>query len=358
MAILERIDSAATDHPDRWMDILHEVGVYDFYHLPAYQRLSEEQVGGTAILPIFRYDGYSMAFPLLIRNIVIPGVKSGDYRDAACVPGLTGPVASHDPMPERVRHNLIWQFQEFLKRNRLVSAYSRLHFLFGQEAFLSGCGETIEEGIEITLDFTVSPEEHFAGYRRTHRKNLERLWSMGFVCEEVGTEYLDEFLRVYSATMNRVGAPQIYCSGKSYFKRLMCDMAECSHLFVCRDGKAIACAGIALKCNDHIHAYRTGISDEYLGLAVSKLLYHELWMWGHSIGARAFHFGGGVDGKRDSLWYFKMGFGGQEHAWNSWRYIVNQEVYADLCRQAFAHAGRTPNDDYFPEYRSPSLGLG
>ena len=339
------------------MNILEDVGEYDFYHLPGYQRLCEPQLEGRAVLPIFRHEGYSMAFPLLIRDIAIQGVING-YRDAACVPGLTGPVISDIGMPDEVRHNLMRQFQDFLRDNRFVSIYSRLHFLLGQEAFLSGYGELVEDGVEVTLDLAVPLEEQASRYRRNLRRDLKTLESMNLVFEEVGSEYLDVFMSLYYATMDRVGATHLYYNDKSYFAGLLNDMSQYTRVFLCRDGETVACALFVLLCKEHVHAYRIGTFDEYRDLSVSKWVYDGLRIWATKAGAKVFHFGGGARGSRDSLYQFKMGFGGREHVCCTWRYIADQEVYDDLCRQAFALAGKTPDDTYFPEYRSPSLGLG
>ena len=351
------LEVLTTNEPDRWMNALHAVGEYDFYHLPGYQRLTESQVGGRAILPVFRCEGYAMAFPLLIRDIAIQGIDSSGYRDAACVPGLTGPLVSDSSLPDGVRHSIMQQFHDYLRQNKLVSVYNRLHFLMGQEAFLSGYGEVHEEGIEVTVDLTAPPDVQYSRYRENHRRDLNRLRKLGFICQEAGQECLDDFLRVYYETMDIVGAAQLYYHDKGYFEYLMTELKDESRLFACKDGQTVVCAGFIASCNGHVHYLRGGTATEYRNLAPSKLMLDTVRVWGNSVGARVFHLGGGASGARDSLYRFKMGFGGQEHPCHTWRYVADPEVYDDLCRRAFALAGRTPDDSYFPEYRSPSLGL-
>lgn len=343
-----------TTDPDRWMQILDEIGTYDFYHLPAYQRLSERRLGGQAVLPVFRYGEYVMAFPLLVREIAIPGIRSDGYRDAACVPGLTGPIVSHTGLPHHARDHLMAQFHEYLVENRVVSVYSRLHFLMGQEGFLEGFGKRVEEGLEITVDLTLPPEEQFSRYRRDHRRNVNNLRSRGFVCTEVGPEYLEEFMRIYYDTMDKVGASEIFYYEKRYFEYLMNEMCDITHLFICRDGDTVASAAIFIEFEGIIHYFLSGTAAEYRRLSPSKLVLDQVRIWGNSIGAHTFHLGGG----NDSLCTFKMGFGGREHVYSTWRYVADREAYHDLCGRAFALAGRRPDDGYFPEYRSPSLNLG
>lgn len=353
MPAVDQIEVATTNEPDRWIEILKEVGVYDFYHLPTYQHLAEARVGGRAVLPVFRYGRYTMAFPLLFRDITIPGSTSKGYRDAACVPGLTGPVISSNNPPDDARHGLMQQFQNFLKQNRTVTVYSRLHFLLNQEAFLSGYGQIHEEDLEVTVDLTVPPEVQYSRYRENHRRDLKKLRNLGFVCEEAGREHLNDFLHIYYDTMYRVNARQLYYYEKSYFEYLLSEMNEATHLFVCRDGETIACAGFFAACKGHVHYLWGGTAEEYCKYSPSKLMLDQVRVWGNSIGSHVFHLGGG----NESLCNFKMGFGGREHVCSTWRYIADREVYDDLCRQAFALAGRMPEDTYFPEYRSPSLGL-
>ena len=350
----QSVEIGFTSNPAHWMRILDEIGAYDFYHLPAYQRLSERRLGGQAVLPVFRYGGYVMAFPLLVREIAIPGIRSDGYRDAACVPGLTGPIAPHTDLPNHARDHLMAQFHEYLAENRVVSVYSRLHFLMGQEAFLAGYGERVEEGLEITVDLTLRPEEQFARYRLNHRRDVNKLRSKGFVCKEVGPEYLDEFLGIYYETMDYVQAKPLFYHERAYFEYLLNEMSDASRLFACMDGETLASIGVFTHCKGAVRYLYGGTAAEYRRLSPSKLVLDQVRIWGNSIGAHTFHLGGG----NDSLCTFKMGFGGREHVYSTWRYVADQEAYHDLCARAFALAGRRPNDGYFPEYRSPSLNLG
>lgn len=350
---IKQVEAVTASQPDRWMEILEEIGVYDFYHLPAYHRLAEIRGGGQAIMPVFRNGGHSMAFPLLVRDITFPGVASEGYHDAACVPGLTGPLVSNSELTEDIRHGLMQQFQDYLQQNRILSVYSRLHFMLDQEAFLTGYGEIHGEGVEVTVDLTVPPEERFRIYREVNRTDIRRLRNMGFTFEETGPECLEEFMGLYYATMDRVGANQRYYFERSYFEYLVNELGDSVKFFVCKHGEVTACAVLNLVCNGHIHCYLYGDAIEYHKSNLSKLLYDETINWGHRAGYQVLHLGGG----KESLIHFKMGFGSSKHLSSTWRYVTDRAVYDDHCRSAFELAGKTPEDAYFPEYRSPSLNL-
>ena len=176
---------------------------------------------------------------------------------------------------------------------------------------------------------------------------------MGFTLEEVGLEYLDEFISLYYATMDRVGAKQLYYFERPYFDYLFNEMGDNVKLFMCRHGETAACFVLNFVCNEQIHGYLYAENVEYHKLCISKLLYDEVIKWGHRKGYKTLHMGGGKESLRD----FKLSFGGSAHVQSTWRYVADRKVYDNLCSAAFEFAGKTPADDYFPEYRSPSLGL-
>lgn len=351
-----RLEVITTEEADLWDEALREVGVFDFYHLAAFHRLAEMRGEGRAVMPIFREDGHVVAFPMLFRDIVLPGIYTGnDLRDAVSVSGFVGPVAPRMPIPEDIRRHFHRQLQDFLRQSGIVSVFSSLNPVIGQSSVLSGYGRLVEMGVTLSLDLTAPPGNQSARYARNLRRQVRQLRKMGLTCEEVGPEYLNDFIRVYYETMDRLGAEPANYFDKSYFGYLMNRMSRIMHLFVCKlEGKVI-CAGLAAACNGIVECHLTGTATEYVQLSPSKLLYDTWREWASRIGSWVLHLGGGLGGRRDSLYEFKRRFGGIERPFLVWRHPVNRQVYGDLCREAFRRAGMRPDDSFFPRYRHPVL---
>jgi hypothetical protein len=346
-----------TADESRWREALARVQEYDYCHLPAFNRLAEQCGHGEARLLVLRDGDSTIAFPVLLRPLPESAGPhlDGASRDVTSVYGYVGPVASVAPIPEDTRQAFLDFVDEFFREHRVVSAFSRLHPLLSQSFLLEGYGEVAPVGWTLSLDLSQSEDQQRACYRRNHRQDIRKLTELGVVCEEAGLERLDDFITMYYCTMDRVGATPEYYFSRSYFDRLMADLPEVAHLFMClRDGVPIA-GGIFTRCRGIVQWYLSGTRADYVGPPPTKLLFDMARQWANRIGAHTLHLGGGVGGSRDSLYHFKAGFSHREHVYSIWRHIVNRKAYEDLCRTACARSGVDPDDSFFPRYRHPLL---
>lgn len=122
----QSLEVITTSESEYWNQVLEEVGTYAFYNLASFHRLSELRGEGRAEMLVYRDSGYTIIYPMLIRDIVIPTVVSAEegLKDATSVPGLAGPLASASVVPENTRLNFIRALQAYLAENRIVTAYS------------------------------------------------------------------------------------------------------------------------------------------------------------------------------------------------------------------------------------------
>ena len=344
-----------TNEPDRWNDVLRELFTYDFYNLASFHRLSELRGEGKAEMLVYREGDYTIIYPMLVRDIDIQPVADEGLTDATSVPGLVGPLASAPAVPEDVRQRFIRALQAYFEDNRIITAYCRLNCLIDQQPLFEGYGRTVSHGVEISLDLTIPEDEQFARYRKGHRYEVRKLLQAGYFCEKVGGEYLDEFIRIYNDTMDRKHADPAYYFGRFFFEYLMNDMSDVTHLFICKDGEIVCGVGMYIECNGTVHFYLSGTEEAYIRKSPSKLLTDFARRWAVGRGCTMFHMGAGDRAQRDSLWDFKMAFGGREHEYSTWRHVVNPAKYEDICRGAAEHAAVEPQDSYFPRYRHPSL---
>jgi hypothetical protein len=357
MAVHTSLEIISTRDSSRWAETLEDAGAYDFYHTSAYHRLAEINGDGEAVMLAYRDAGCVIAFPMLLRDIRMPGCDTinGALKDATSVYGYPGPVASWDRLTENVRRGFIESLRALFKEENIVSAFSRLHPFLDQPNILSGYGEAVEIGATIAIDLTEPPEVQRSRYRRTNRQEINQLKNKGFTCEECDISALDDFLRAYHETMDRAGAEEYYYFNKPYFEFMLREMAEFAHLFSCKyEGKTV-CAGIFSQCKGFVQAHLAGTLTEYARVSPMKLVFDTVRQWGYEQGARVFNIGGGVGGRDDSLLAFKRAFSDREHTYSVWRHVVDDNKYQELHRQACGMYGGEPDGFYFPIYRHPGL---
>jgi hypothetical protein len=77
--------------------------------------------------------------------------------------------------------------------------------------------------------------------------------------------------------------------------------------------------------------------------------------WGHEIGARVFHLGGGVGAQADTVFQFKTRFSPRRHPFATWRWIIAPDVCESLV-EAQRRSNESRNlepvsTDFVPPYR-------
>jgi predicted N-acyltransferase len=213
----------------------------------------------------------------------------------------------------------------------------------------------MDMGPTLSLDLTIPPEEQYSSFRRSHKVNIQRLRGSGVVCEEAGAGGAGVFAEIYHETMDRCQADERYYLPVTYFEQLLGSMPNEAHLFLCwDDGKAIS-GMIALSRNGIIQGHLGGTLTDYQDRAPMKLAYDTVRLWGIQRGAHTFHIGGGVNGRRDTLFAHKQGFSKREHIFHNWGYTVDEKVCDELHRCMCRRTELMPDDPYFPPYRHPAL---
>jgi CelD/BcsL family acetyltransferase involved in cellulose biosynthesis len=288
------------------METLMGVVQYDFYHLPQYHRVEEHRLKAIAHLFTYCEGDYLIALPLLLRSA--EEVQTG-WNDATSVYGYGGPVASHKRIPESVIRNFQAALREALLERRVIAVFSRLHPLIPQQDLLSGLGECRTSGQTISVDLMQSLQKQREQYRTTIRRQInKRHQQRSVVClKDPEKRYLTEFASIYEETMRRVNAADIYFLGEDYFNDLARELRSILHLFVAMvDGKAAA-AGMFTICDGVVQYHLGGTRNEFLKLSPMTLIFDTVRLWANKIGAHAFHLGGGVGAKEDSLFHYKAG---------------------------------------------------
>lgn len=340
-----------------WMAVLAQSVQHDFYHLPGYHRLAEHRGEGTAFLFAYREGTYLIALPLLLRPV--DEEDAGGWQDATSVYGYGGPIASHERIPTQVVRNFHGALRKELDARRVVAAFSRLHPLLAQEELLAGVGEVRAVGWTVSVDLALPLEDQRAGYSKNCRRVIDRATAAGVICiHDQERKYRREWVDIYRETMTRVNASEYYFFDDEYFELLAKELGPVLHLFVAMAYGNVAAAGLYTICDGIVQAHLGAMRRDYMKLSPTRLVDDTARIWAYESGARVFHLGGGVRGQDDSLFQYKAGFSDRRHAFATWRWILDDEVYRELCEQRQRRDERQGRslaaDEYFPAYRRPT----
>ena len=357
MQVLRTVDR------DEWLAVLRECGAHDFYHLPQYHALAEDQGEGEARLFVHREKDCVIALPLLLRSLDgIPGLESAGERrfDASSVYGYAGPLASRPDLSAATVANFQGALQETLREMRVVTAFSRLHPLFHQRPLLEGIGEHRLHGETVSMDLTLPPESQVAQYRSGHKSSIKKSQREGIVCVRDETRrHLPEFISIYHETMRRVNADGSYFFGDDYFLKLADGLGDMLHLFVVMSGETVAAGGLFILCEGILQYHLSGARGAFQNISPTTTMLDAARLWGNQVGARILHMGGGVGSKEDSLFRFKAGFSNSRHDFGTWRWIVMPDLERELRdgrkRLDELNGTETASADFFPAYRCPSV---
>ena len=340
-----------------WKEIIKETKKYDFYHLPGYHSLAEMRGEGFANLFVYREDQYVTALPLLLRPINnVPGLQNATdgLWDATSVYGYAGPVSSHQNLPESFILNFQRSIREELRRKNVITVFSRLHPFIPQTNLLNGIGDISTIGVTISIDLTLPLKEQKWQYSKGHKSGINKLKKMNAECiHDERMQYFDEFIDIYYETMKRVEAKKYYYFDKAYFEKFIDQIEDKVHLFVCLLGNKIMCGGLYVKCNNFLQSFLGGMRNEFRNIAPRKLEKDTVRIWAKEQGLQYFHLGGGVGGKKDSLYEFKSGFSKRRHDFRIWKWIVDPDRYEKLCAlKKINIEDNTNSTSYFPAYRA------
>jgi hypothetical protein len=278
---------------------------------------------------------------------VLRAVPGTGYRDAMSPYGYPGPVSNAGHADTGFWSRACQALVTSLRAQGVITAFVRTHPLLpAPEAALAEAGTVVGHGDTVSIDLTLSVEEMWQQTRRDHRNQINRARRAGFQVVFGDWTRFDEWVAIYHANMQRVGATGFYFFDREHFERLRRALPDEVHLAMAFSGDELLGGNLFFEhdgiMNTHLQATRDG-KTHWAG----KLLYDEVRRWGREHGATVYHLGGGVGGTADSLFLYKAGFAEGRQPFHTWRIVADQAAFEELAGEPTpaTMAGR------FPPYR-------
>ncbi len=346
-------DAAVPEQRAEWLSLWHRWPPQEVMAHPGYGELFVRP-GDRMVCACQTGEESGILFPLIVRPLCTEPWGRGEKADAS---DLVSPYGYGGPFgwgPYNVEG--FWtEFDQWAQTIRAVSLFTR--FSLFKDLLIPFFGDIVVKGPCVIVSLNRDPAVILASYTKAARENIRQAERAGVTLEaDPECRRLDEFLSVYYATMDRVGAQPMYYFPKSFFERLIVGLPNQVLLFHALHNQRVVSTELLLISNDCLYSFVGGTVDEGLRLRANPLLRHGIHLWGHAQGKRQIVLGGGYSGE-DSLLRFK-----QRYAPNgSASFTVGTKIFDSHAYQALIdkravwerEQGRqwSPAPNFFPAYR-------
>lgn len=354
---------APGDH--RWSEVLTTTR-HDLYHLPGFVELATRwHEPGAPSAFVATEDDRVFLVPLVVRPIP-PAIADGEsWLDATGPRGYPGPIAG--PTEARADNAFVERatvaLAATLREHRIVTAFVRCHPLLSPPLdMLRRSAAVVEHGESVSIDLAGSADEAWGAMRENHRRAITRARRDGYrVRIDESWTRLDEFVAIYAAAMERLGAAEHWRLPRDYVIDLRAAVGPRVHLCVVEKDAALAAAALLTEVDGIVEYHLSGTAPDHVSASPTKLLIEHASRWARERGNRVFHLAGSLR-QDDPLIHFKRGFSPLRHPVASWRLIADPDAHGRLMER-WAHLNGSSaaqgGDDagFFPGYRRPAKAV-
>ena len=340
---METVEVCFRSIDENWDKEISNYG-FDVYHLKGWLWSSIVIDSGKPRGVIATLKNKKIFFPIIVRLL------NDGYWDATSPYGFGGPIVDQRLTNEEI-DTIMYATTQFMYQQGCVSWFMRLHPILNHKWSVN-VGSIAVHGPTLISDLTKSKEELWSETRRQHRQAIQKALKQGVTTkvEKMTSEKVSLFYKIYTETMQAVGANDYYYFNEDYFYTLCRNLPEQLVLFTAfLDKVAISCALCTISNKSKIiQYYLGGTLNNYRYLQPSKLLTNVIINWGQESSFDYLHLGGGVGATKDSLYNYKKGFSSKETVFKTYRIIINSEKYMALkIESGYVDS----NSDFFPIYR-------
>lgn len=310
---------------ENWNEYLDKFSIErkDIYYFEEYVKFYEDE-SGKALCAICKEGGYILLMPFIRKEI-------DGFYDFETAYGYGGPISNSNDI-EWTEKALI-KMKELLKRRKYVCGFIRFHPLLENVKICEKQMTTFFDRTTVVIKTDQTEDEIWTNQIISKNRNMIRK------AEKSGLEYMaeydfasiDEFVKLYNATMSRLEAEDFYFFDEKYYRLFVENFKGKAFLGTIRKDGELICAALFMYFGDYGHYHLEGSNHAYSSLAANNLLLWKTALELGRLGVKEFHLGGGYNSDPDnSLLKFKKSFSNNMKEFHIGKWIFNEEKYAEL----------------------------
>lgn len=279
---------------------------------------------------IFQEDSKCFLFPFLRRTFEF---NKKSYFDFETAYGYGGPI-SNAKNPDFIERALS-AFIGYCKDNNFVAGFIRFHPLLDNQKFFHDYIQIIPDRHTVAINLKQSIDQIWMNEIHTKNRNVIKKAiknGLNFIAD-YEYNYMDEFIRLYHQTMDKLDASEFYYFDREYYLKFKNNFPNSFLGVIKKDDSVISCA-IFMYDGPYGHYHLSGSDINSLNLSPNNLL-----LWGaaqelKAKGVHLFHLGGGINSdEHNSLLEFKKKFSKSLYQFALGKIIFNEAIYKELCRE-------------------------
>jgi hypothetical protein len=349
----------AADAADRkaWIDFWERWPGREVFGHPEYVRLNARPQD-RALCAAASVNGSSVLYPFLLRPLGDEPYCEASLRDCTDITtpyGYGGPFRCGGTWEADAVRAFWREFNTWAAKSNVVSEVVRLSLFPESLVEYTGDRRVLSKNVVRVLKSDV---EMWRDFEHKVRKNVNKARASGVTVtiDEEG-DRLEDFLAIYTGTMERRNASEAYYFPREYFERLQQNLKGQFTYFHALVGNVVVSTELVLLSADRIYSFLGGTDCAWYHVRPNDLLKFEIMNWARGVGKKEYVLGGGYT-RDDGIFRYKLSFAPD----GSVPFYLGSRV---LCANTFEHlvqdrrafeAGRggpwQPNPDYFPAYRA------
>jgi lipid II:glycine glycyltransferase (peptidoglycan interpeptide bridge formation enzyme) len=311
----------------RWNSYLAKIpdDKKDIYYTEEYVKLYEDK-NKYALCYVCLEGDFILLMPFIKENI------DGYFFDFETPYGYGGPITNCV--------DTVWiqaalsEMKDFFIQEHCVAGLIRFHPLFANANFFKDTAPILFERQTVFVDLSVSLDDIWAVQISSKNRNtIRKAEKTGLVfIADFKFEYIEAFVQLYNATMNKVLAEPFYYFTKEYFSEFAKNMQNNSFLGIVKKDNHILAAAIFIFNLNYGHYHLSGSDRQFSRYSPNNFLLWNAIRMLQTRGIKKFHLGGGTDAQADnSLFIFKKSFSDNRTDYYIGKMIYNEVAYKELC---------------------------
>ncbi|MBI2362398.1 MAG: GNAT family N-acetyltransferase [Elusimicrobia bacterium] len=283
----------------------------DIFYSPEYAAVAAKFLhkDGRPLCAALETPAGFVLYPFLERDLatVLDGSGvSASGRDTTGLYGRNGAVSSSDDPALLAAFHAA--FAGWCGANGVVCSFDRFHPVLANQRWSPPGTKLTDIGGFVVADLTRPAAEAEAAFKHSIRKSIKKAEKAGVeVFSEASTARLDDYLKVYSHTMQRREARDFYYVDPAYYRAIAERLPGGFRFFYARAGGEVVSTELVLVHGHYCHSFLGGTLREAMDKCPNHLLKREIMRWARTAGCRHFLLGGG-ETARNTIWAYKLGF--------------------------------------------------
>ena len=315
------------EHWNQYLDSFQPEAT-DIYFREEYVSLYETETE-KAVCCVVRDGEQMMLFPYLCRTFEFLGKEYHDFETAY---GYGGPVWNN--ADEAFKEKALKFMVEELGKQHYIAGFVRFHPLFQNQEGFESVGRLIADRKTVAINLDQTMDEVWSNEIHSKNRNVIRKAEKAgctFLADD-NYEHLEDFIRLYDSTMDKLSADGFYYFDNDYYNHLVEGIPN-SFLGCVKDAEGrIISSAIFMYSGIYGHYHLSGSDKLQLSLSPNNFMLWEAAKELQKRGVKRFHLGGGTSGdEENSLFLFKRRFSKDTCQFYIGKMLFNQETYDAIC---------------------------